>query len=94
MRLSFAGLTSVTSLVIGVFLLAVPSAQTDRAVDVSRSHFDANRRAYGLANAASELRVRAGPTVAVTRMFVTTRCIAAFQCSRVKPSLTSRRTTP
>ena len=58
MRLSFAGLTSITSLVIGVFLLAVPSAQTDRAVDVSRSHFDANRRAYGLANPASELRVR------------------------------------
>ncbi|MEQ1908772.1 MAG: M4 family metallopeptidase [Vicinamibacterales bacterium] len=58
MRVSFGGLTCVTSLVVGVFLLAVPSAQTDRAVDVSRGHFDANRRAYGVANPTSELKVR------------------------------------
>jgi Zn-dependent metalloprotease len=59
MRRLFASATCLT-LVAAAGLLLAPkvTAQADRAVEVSRAHFNANRQAYGLVDPASELRVR------------------------------------
>ena len=59
MRASLSAVAGVLSIVVAGLLLAVaPSAQSDRAVEVSRNHFAANRVAYGLNDPASDLRVR------------------------------------
>lgn len=59
MRRSVASVVVVLSLVAATFLLtASPSAQSDTAIEASRSHFNANRAEYGLSDPASELRVR------------------------------------
>ena len=63
MRISFTGLACVASFVIGGFLLvAAPSAQSDRAVDASRRHFNGNRSAYGLEDPTADLKVRRSRT--------------------------------
>jgi zinc metalloprotease ZmpA len=56
-RLSLTGIAGVLSLCVAL-MAVTPSAQSDRAVEVSRNHFNANRAAYGLSDPGSELRLR------------------------------------
>ena len=59
MRASLSVTAGVLSVVVaGLLLAAAPSAQSDRAIEVSRNHFAANRGAYGLNDPGSDLRVR------------------------------------
>ena len=59
MRASLSVTAGVLSVVVaGLLLAAAPSAQSDRAIEVSRNHFAANRGGYGLNDPGSDLRVR------------------------------------